>query len=371
MKIACTIIHALRSYASKYILEVSKYWVKAGHEVEVFTNKFDAFPEGVKVHRLPVPFENHLLREAFFSFESTLAVNLYKIFKKYDITFAQATRFFTPKICYQHFTYKVWARMNNSNSLRDKIISYIEQRNLKKCKRIIAMSELVKNEIIKWHGIGAEKIDVVYIGVDTNLFSPKNKRKYKKEIREQLGIEKDTIVLLFVGRAFYRKGLHYLIHALKFLKEKNYKLLILGKSSQGDSIHKYLKQAHSFGVDKNVIYAGFSKEVYKYFSAADIFVFPTLYEPFGLVILEAMSSGLAVITSSTSYCGAAELIENNKSGLLLQNPKNPEEIAEKINLLLENNYLRKKLSRNARKKAEKYTWKKTAKELLNVFEKVI
>lgn len=369
MKIACAIIHALRTHSSKYILELSKHWVKAGHEVDVFVNKFDKFPKGVNIHYLPAPFQNFNLRETFFSLESTIALNLYKIFKRYDITLAQATRFFTPKICYQQFTYKAWARMNELNDLRHRIIMSIEGRNLKKCKRIIAMSNLVKNEIIKWHGIGSEKIDVVYSGVDTKLFSPKNRKKYRKEIREKFGIDNER-VLLFVGSPFRRKGLNYLIESL-FSVDQDYKLMILGKSLERDSIERYLKQANSFGAAKNIIYAGFSKEVYKYFAASDIFVFPTLYEPFGLVILEAMASGLAVITSSPSYCGAAELIENNKSGLLLQNPRNPEEIAEKINLLLEKPYLIKKLGRNARKKAEKYTWRKTAKEFLNVFEKVV
>ncbi len=368
MKIACAIIHALHTHSSKYILEVSKHWIKAGHEVEVFTNKFDKFPKGVNVHYLPVPFENFNLREAFFTLESTFAVNLHKIFKRYDITLAQATRFFTPKVCYQQFTYKAWARMNELNDLRHRIVMNIEGRNLKRCKRIIAMSELVKNEIIKWHGIGAEKIDVVYSGVDTKLFSPKNRRKYRKEIRERFGIG-DEPILLFVGSPFRRKGLNYLVESL-FSVDHDYKLIILGKSFENDNIEKYMKQADSFGAARNIIYPGFSKEVHKYFLAADIFVFPTLYEPFGLVILEAMASGLAVITSSPSYCGAAELIKHNHSGLLLQNPRNPEEIAQKINLLLEKPNLRRKLARNARKKAEKYTWKKTAKEFLKVFEKV-
>ncbi len=370
MKIAVAIIHALRTHSSKYILEISKYWVKAGHEVDVFTTKHDDFDKKVKVYKLPDPFENFHLRESFFTIEASIAVNLAKIFKNYDITLAQATRFFTPKVCYQQFTYKAWARMNNLNNLKQRLVMWMEGRNLKKAKAVIAMSNLVKNEIIKWHGVGAEKIHVVYSGVNTKLFSPENKRKYRKKVREKLGIGKDEIVLLFVGNPFSRKGLRYLIEALYSIDHDNYKLLILGKSLPGDDIQKYFKQADSFGVRERIIYAGFSREVYKYFAASDIFVFPTLYEPFGLVVLEAMASGLAVITSCSSYCGAAELIENEKEGLLLENPKNAGKIAEKINLLLENPYLRKKLGRNARKKAEKFTWKRTAKEFLKVFERV-
>jgi UDP-glucose:(heptosyl)LPS alpha-1,3-glucosyltransferase len=369
MKIGVAIIHALRTHSSKYILELSKYWVNWGYEVDVFVNTFDEFPEGVNVHRLPIPFKSFNAREAFFTLEATLAVNLAKLFKRYDITLAQATRFFTPSVCYQQFTYKAWARMNNYNDLRHRAIMWMEGRNLKKCKRVIVMSEKIKEEIIKWHGVGSEKIRVVYSGVDTTTFSPKNRKKYRKKIREECGVEKHDVLLLFVGNPYSRKGLDYLIKALSRVYD-NFKLLILGRDLGEDRIENYLSLAKSLGIADKVIYAGFKKDIHKYFAASDIFVFPTLYEPFGLVILEAMASGLAVITSNPSYCGAAELIENEKEGLLLENPRNPSEIAEKINLLLKNRKLRKEISNKAKLKAKKYNWRDVARKWLNTFESI-
>jgi UDP-glucose:(heptosyl)LPS alpha-1,3-glucosyltransferase len=151
------------------------------------------------------------------------------------------------------------------------------------------------------------------------------------------------------------------------LKTKNVKLVVIGISIPSDPIEKYKKQAVDLGVGDRFIFAGKRSDVYKYFAAADIFVLPSVYEPFGLVVLEAMASGLPVVVSKVA--GAAELIEDGKDGLLLENPKNPKEIAEKINYLLEENEL-KRIGRNARKKAEKYPWKKTAEEMLKVFEEV-
>jgi UDP-glucose:(heptosyl)LPS alpha-1,3-glucosyltransferase len=81
-----------------------------------------------------------------------------------------------------------------------------------------------------------------------------------------------------------------------------------------------------------------------------------------------MASGLPVVVSKNA--GAAELIEDGKDGILLKNPKNSEEIAEKINYLIRNANLRKKIARNARKKAEKYPWSLTAEKMLKVFEEV-
>ena len=153
-----------------------------------------------------------------------------------------------------------------------------------------------------------------------------------------------------------------MIEATPHIKE-NIKILILGN----DNIDPYMNMAKKLGVDNKIIYAGFSKEVYKYFNAADIFVFPTLYEPFGLVITEAMASGLPVVTSRIA--GASELIGEYKTGLLL-NPKDSKEISEKINYLIDNPEVMKRIGKNAAKKMKKYTWKKTAKDMLKVFEEV-
>jgi UDP-glucose:(heptosyl)LPS alpha-1,3-glucosyltransferase len=369
MRIGLVIIHALRTHSSKYALEVTKHWVREGYEVEVFVNKYDKFPNGVKVHFIPAPFKKFYAREAFFTMSSTLVTNIYKALKNFDVTISQATRFFTPDIAYQQFVYKNWTNLLGVSGLTHKIVNWIEGRNLRKCKKIVAMSNRVKQEIIKWYGIENEKIKVIYSGVDTEKFSPKNRKKYFKKVREKHGIDKNEIVLLFVGNPYSRKGLNYLIDALPYIKHE-FKLLILGRDLGNDRIENYFNQAKKLGVDNKLIYAGFTREVYKYFAVSDIFVFPTLYEPFGLVILEAMASGLAIVTSNPRYCGASELIENEKEGLLLRNPKSSKEIAEKVNLLLEEPHLIKKFGNRARKKAESFTWKRTAKEFLEVFEEV-
>ena len=372
MRVAFVLSHCHYHGSSKYVLETGRILSEWGHEVHVFANTYDR-EKHINFHKIPAIGKEYGLLENFTIFVTeTLLMKLKR--REFDVTVAQPGRYLTPDVCHVRFLTKSALRLvkreGRKTSLKSKLFVRIEEKALKRCERVIAMTNFVKNELIKDYGVDSEKISVVYDGVDINLFSPEGRKKYAKEVREKLGIEKSDEILLFVGNPFSRKGLHYLIRSLKFLKNDCYKLLILGKSLPGDRIENYLNMAKAVKTERNVIYPGFSKEVYKYFLAANAFIFPTLYDPFGLVVLEAMASGLPVITSSPSYCGAAELIKDGRNGLLLKNPRDEREIGEKINLILEDRNLRKRLGRNARKTAERYTWDRTASGFLEVFESV-
>jgi UDP-glucose:(heptosyl)LPS alpha-1,3-glucosyltransferase len=368
MKIGIVIRCCRRTGSSRYVLEIQKYILDKGHELHVFTNNWDPLDPRVKIHKIPTISNVFYVYEASFMTFATLITKFHEM----DVWIAQATRYFTPDVAYMQFVYREWARYKKENGYKvtfgDRVLPLIEARNIKKVKKIIAMSNSVKNEIIKNYGIPEEKIKVIYSGVDLSTFNPKNRGIFRDEIRKRHGISNNDIVLLLVGSPFERKGLNYLVSSLPLLKTKNVKLVVIGISIPSDPIEKYEKQAVNLGVGDRFVFAGKRSDVYKYFAAADIFVLPSIYEPFGLVVLEAMASGLPVVVSKVA--GAAELIEDGKDGLLLENPRNPEEIAEKINYLLENDSLRKRIDRNARKKAEKYPWKRTAEEMLKVFEEV-
>jgi len=310
-------------------------------------------------HKMGV--SNFYIRDGTFFFASTFAMKLHS----FDVTLSQPTRYFSPDVAEMQFVYRSWADYKKKHGLPvllvDKVLPVIEKHNIKKAKKLIAISNIVKEEIMRIYGTPSEKIDVAHSGVNLDMFNPKS-RRFSKEIRKKHGIKDDDIVLLFVGNPFGRKGLRYIIEALPKVKSNKVKLLVLGK----DGINPFLELASKLGVKDKVVYGGFSSEVFKYFGASDIFVFPTLYEPFGLVILEAMASGLPPITSKIA--GAAELIDDGKDGFQLKNPKNSNDIAEKINYLVNNDKLRKRMSVNTRKKAEKYSWKRTANLMMKTFE---
>ena len=348
--------------SSKNVLEVSKHLSKWGHETHIFANTWDPIG-GVFFHKIPSIQGPFSIREGFTTIYESLKIRG----NKFGIKISQPGRYFTPDVAHVRFLEKKAIEYRKSigekTPIATKIVSKIEKYNLRKCKKIISMSNHTKEDIINFYGIPSEKIEVVYDGINIEKFNPKNKKKHREEIRNMHKISKNDFVVLFVGNPFERKGLKYLIEAVSFIKE-DVKILVLGN----DDINPYVDMAKKLGVDNEIIYAGFSKEVYKYFNAADIFVFPTLYEPFGLVITEAMASGLPVVTSRIA--GASELIDEYKTGFLLNNPKDSKEISEKIEFLLNNPSHMRKIGRNAAKKMKKYTWKKTAKDMLKVFEEV-
>jgi glycosyltransferase involved in cell wall biosynthesis len=112
-----------------------------------------------------------------------------------------------------------------------------------------------------------------------------------------------------------------------------------------------------------------TKQVEKYYGSADVFVFPTFHDSFGMVISEAMASGLPVITNREA--GAAELIEHGVSGWLTEKPWDVDQIADGLNILANDPVLRKRMGDAARKAIEPYTWDRCAEETMAVYHKVV
>ncbi len=359
MRIAFVLRHITDKGSSKYAVEVIKYMLKKGHEIHVFANKWDDI-KGVRFHKIPVFTKNFLIQEFSLIFLSTLIVNMQRY--RFDAVYSQPGRFFSPDVAGVHIC--ATGGGNKPKGILNRMLYEIEKINLKRAKRIIAVSNAIKNELVKNYCIPKEKIAAIHNGVNLKEFSLQNKN-IRLEIRKRYKIKENEILLLFVGNPFSRKGLKYLIRALHILKRKNARLMIIGHD---DDITPYMKLAEKLGIREKITYIEFVERVSDYFSAADIFVFPTLYEPFGLVITEAMASGLPVVVSRCA--GAAELIEDGKSGLLLDNPKNPEEIAEKINMLIKDKRLRNRLYIQARNAAERHGWERAAERWLKVFEEI-
>jgi UDP-glucose:(heptosyl)LPS alpha-1,3-glucosyltransferase len=351
--------------SSRYVLEVSQYFTKKGHEVHIFANKFDNVDnEKIIFHKVPAFSSNYYINEGTISLLETILLK----FHSFDVTLAQPTRYLSPDVAEIQFVFKRWVDYKKTLGMKiyfaDKILPLFESFNIKKSKKLIAISNSVKEDIIKYYNIPEEKIRVVYSGVNLKEFNPEN-IKYKKEIREKHGISPDDILLLFVGNPYERKGLEFVIRALSKIKQKNVKLLVSGR----DEPERFQSLANELGLTNRVIFrVGLFTDVNKYFSASDIFVLPSLYETFGLVVIEAMASGLPVIVSNGEFIGASELIEDGRDGLLLKDPKNFEDIAEKLKFLIENENVRKQIGKEANSKARKYTWRRTADEMLEVLE---
>jgi len=229
----------------------------------------------------------------------------------------------------------------------------------------IVLSAAMKSGFIRDHPVPPEKIFVIPNGVDSSRYTPDNVARYRDEVRDRLSLAPGSQVVLFLGGDWPRKGLAQSIEALSLLAGSVATLLVVGF---GD-IAAYRDLARRCRMEDRVIFAGQTREAWRYYAASDVFLLASLYEPFGLSILEAMASGLPVLVSRDT--GAGELIHDGVDGLLVQEPRDVTELSAKLGVLLTDADLRKRLGRQARRTALKYPWDRVARETEEVYERVL
>ena len=206
-----------------------------------------------------------------------------------------------------------------------------------------------------------DRIWVVYNGVDRERFNPGLAEKYRDPVRAELRPEPEVNrCFLFVGSGYARKGLAELIQALKYCPGK---LLVTGRDKAGP----YKSLAHKCGAADRVKFLGPRPDVERLYASADVFVLPTLYDPFANVCLEAMASGLPVVT--TKETGAAEVIEPGVNGYTTNLPVDPRDLAEKLEKAMHLN--REGLYRANNRVLTKFTWENNLEMTLEAYNTII
>lgn len=249
--------------------------------------------------------------------------------------------------------------------LKSKYLECIIKKGAKKANKIIAVSESTKSDIINLLGIKANKIKVIYEASNFNLYAQKNGSNSK--IIKKYSIKKPYI--LFVGEKRPHKNLEGLIKAFAIFKQKydkwNTNLVITGK--QYSNYKSYLMEIKELNVFNSVIFTGFisDEDLKTIYSEAEIFLLVSFYEGFGIPILEAMECGTPVITSDVS-----SMPEVAGGAALLVNPHNPEEIAEKINSIMNSKGLKKQLIEKGYRRVKEFSWEKTAEQTLKIYKEV-
>lgn len=214
----------------------------------------------------------------------------------------------------------------------------------------IAVSEATKRMLIKNARItDGDKIKLVYNFVDSEHFNSQKIGINRFEERAKLGLNEEDFVLGFVGRHIERKGCRELILSIEKLKNyKNIKLLI---ASDGPKKGEYMQLVNSLGLNKNIIFLGFIQDIRWFYSLIDCLAIPSVYEPLGIVALEAQAMRIPVIASNIE--GLNEIVLDKKTGLLFE-PRNEKDLAEKILLLYSDKKLKENLVRNALENLKKY-----------------
>jgi len=241
---------------------------------------------------------------------------------------------------------------------------------------VVTVSYAMKDELVKL-GFPKDKIQVCYNGVDPQKYNPEAvDAEQIKRLRALYGIKDDELMILFLGRLVGVKGVDKLIMAMPHILQKipKVKLVIVGL---GD-LQEYLANLVKMTKMDNYVKFRFDfiseEERILHYAACDVAVFPSLYEPFGIVVLEAMSLGRPVVVGATGVSGMREIVVccgEEQCGYHV-NPNDPSDIAWGITSALETPGRRKWLGENGRKRVlNEFTWDKVAERTLEVYEKTI
>ncbi|QQG40432.1 MAG: glycosyltransferase family 4 protein [Candidatus Levyibacteriota bacterium] len=229
--------------------------------------------------------------------------------------------------------------------------------SVNKAKKIFTISQASKNDIIKLYGISEGKVIVTYPGVRHKTAMQNSK------IKEKYGIKEDYI--LFVGTLQPRKNIVRLIEAFSKIQDKDIDLVIVGK--KGWMYEDILQAPKKYNVENRVKFLEFvsNEELQEFYKHAVCFILPSLYEGFGLPILEAMQYGCPVITSNVS-----SLPEAGGEAAIYVNPEDVDDMAKKIEMVISNKKIQEELREKGYKQAKKFSWERAAKETLKVLEEV-
>jgi len=355
----------------KCVYEISKRLALQGHEIVVYTTNFPQgknkeFKDGVLIHRIPV----------FFTlFKAPVAIFLHHIMKeKVDLVHVHIPPIFgalssiifgkmkkVPVVLTYHND-----TVGNSAIQRfvAKIYNVFQNRLILKNVTLITVpSQAYKIELAR-RGINRNRIRVVNNGID---FSKKNELIDTGEIRKRFGLHGEKLVL-FVGALEKRKGVKFLIKAVPKISEeiKNVKVLIVGNGSEKKNLQNL---AHDLNVDNKVFFTGYvtEEELDALYVTADVFVLPSLYETFALVLLEAMAHGKPVV--ATRIIGTSELVKSGLNGILVE-PKNPEMLAEAIIQMLSEKDYAEQLGKNGELFSKNFSWEKAVLGYINVYQEL-
>lgn len=247
-------------------------------------------------------------------------------------------------------------------------------KNARIAKRISADSQSTKNDLIDFFGINPEKIDVIYLGAEEKFRRlGENEKKIdlliKYDLQKKYNISKKFI--LSVGTIEPRKNFETLIRAFNTLKKDGFdiQLVIAGRTGWKSEATYEEKEKSPFKED--IIFAGrlTDDELVQLYNTAELFVYPSIFEGFGLPVLEAMQCGLPIVSSNTS--SIPEIVSDPVTRTFLVEVKNDRDFSEKIKLILSDSRLREELSEKSISNSTKFSWDLTAEKTFSAYLKVL
>ena len=372
-----------------YLHEMSNQLGTKGHTVDIFTRKHDIrdpleieINNNSKVVHLnagDLAEEKHQMHNYIELFASNLINYIDEQNLQYDLIYSNywmsgmVGEFISEKLKIPHII------TFHTMGLTKRSVNYLENESdfridneldLIKTSDAIVVPTYQEKENLILNYKSENNIYIVSPGVDLEKFKSKN----KFESRNKLGLSQTSKILLSVGRIEPIKGYDVLINALSFLNisdDFDVRLLIIGGDSKSQNELERLnslKLKHGLSNQVNFLGAIDHDELPIYFSAADVFVMPSAYETFGIAALEASACNLPVIAPQIG--GLKSVVKHGQTGFLSVN-KSPESLMHYLEILLKNKPLRELFGFNSRLHAMNYSWEKSSKDLISVFEDVL
>ena len=350
--------------AERYVERLSHHLVEFGHQVHLFSHYW---PESVGVthHRVPVLPGMGLLKLWTFNFgvQRLLAKESFDLVHSFEKTWCQDVyragegchrEWLLQRKKYETFPQTIGVVINPFHRLTLAMERKLFEKS--NTRYFIANSKRGRDEILSHYQVTPEKIKVIYNAAPSNLPLPSTKKAEIKGKREK--------TILFVGSGFQRKGLYFLIQALPLvLKETVAHLVVVGQGNQG----KASRIAKRVGILDNISFVGPVTDVTPYYQGADIFILPSIYEPFSNACLEAMSFGLPIVT--TEMNGASEDIVPGQNGFAVKDPADRETLADFILRTFKLNG--EEVRQIHQKMLIRHTWEQHMEDLIGLYKQII
>jgi UDP-glucose:(heptosyl)LPS alpha-1,3-glucosyltransferase len=349
---------------SRYVAELANRF-KQDHDVHIFANTFEEpNPAGLTYHHVPASRVNVMASLLTFLVPAT-----YMVRGNYDIIHAQGFCGLRQNVVTAHICQEAWIaafdKYTGPQGWRKRLFHSVARRLDKlsfrngAAERFIAVSRRVQDDLAVHYGC-TRGVRIIHHGVDTEVFHPRNRSTWRKVIREQIGLTDETLTALYVGDL--QKAFPAAVRGVA--RVAGLHLVAVSRSP----VEPYRELIVREGVTERVHLVPPTGNVERYYAAADLFVFPSFYDSFGLVVTEAMASGLPVVCSRAA--GVSELIDDGVDGILVNDGWDPVQLAAAVQPLAGDASLRERLGSAARCKAEQHTWDEVARQTMAVYREV-
>jgi glycogen(starch) synthase len=362
---------------------LAKALVQQNHEVYLFTLDFPGSPsyeemDGVKVYRASTELGHPNFLTWVLLFNHFLTKRMADVVHSVDFDVMHVHDWLAAfsGISFKHYLKKPMiltvhstevGRAQGLHSPDSFSINGIEWWAMYEADRVIVCSQSMKNEICGHFNLPWDKVDVIPNAIDATKYQPSVDRG---SVRQRYGVGYGEKLILCVGRLVPQKGTEYFIRAIPSIAKRypEAKFIIVGEGWSRDILES---EARASGQGRKIQFTGFAsdQEVINLMTSADVLVVPSIYEPFGIVALEGMATGVPVIASQVG--GLSEVIEHDRTGLFVY-PRSPESIAWGIDRVLSDPDHAKWLTENAKEKLHKaYSWEAVAMKTVEVYRKVV